>query len=124
MSASDYHLTSPQTFESAFNLARQVPQIAEATSTFEDKPGTRYFLTGGDASGFAVRANGELVYVFSVFKGRGDDIVDCAVTNGARHLDCFDGYLTELYARNGFVVSHREPNWAAGGPDVVYMRFD
>lgn len=71
--------------------------------------------------GFIVKADGELVGVFSSLKGRGDVLVIAAQNEGAQHLDCFDGYLTEFYAGHGFVEYDRQPNWTPGGPAVVYM---
>jgi hypothetical protein len=54
-------------------------------------------------------------------RGRGDALVSDAIARGAKHLNCFDGYLPTLYARHGFVEVRREPNWTEGGPDIVYM---
>jgi hypothetical protein len=79
------------------------------------------FLNQDKNSGYALK-DGELVSVFAVTKGAGDDIVRSAISNGATSLDCFDGYLPKFYARHGFKEVKREPNWTAGGPDVVYMR--
>ena len=45
-------------------------------------------------------------------------------TNSKLCLDCFDGYLTGLYGKNGFKETHREKNWTAGEPDIVHMSFD
>lgn len=109
-------------FRVAFDQARKVnEQIREATSEYDPDQAsqTRYYRY--DRSGFAVREDGELVYVFSQVRGRGDAIVRAAISAGADHLDCFDGYLPKLYARHGFVEHFREPNWTTGGPDVVYM---
>lgn len=75
-------------------------------------------------SGFIVCEDGELVGLFSRVRGRGDELVRAAIKAGARRLDCFDGYLTELYARHGFREVRREPNWTPGGPDVVYMALE
>lgn len=71
--------------------------------------------------GFCIRGTGELVALFSTKKGFGDYLVRTAIRKGARHLNCFDGYLVKFYKRNGFVVMKREPNWTKGEPDVVYM---
>jgi hypothetical protein len=81
------------------------------------------FLTGGYefTGGFIVKASGELVGVFSSQPGRGDELVDAALKAGATHLDCFDGYLTEFYARHGFIEYDRSANWTPGEPDVVLM---
>lgn len=79
------------------------------------------YVTADGASGYVVTASGDLRYVFSTVPGRGDALVSSAVQNGARTLDCFDGYLVTLYARHGFRVTSRSANWSAGGPDVVDM---
>ena len=79
------------------------------------------YLEEDSNSGYAIRNGYELICVFSRFKGRGGAIVQSAINNGAESLDCFDGYLTGLYSRHGFVEYKREPNWTEGEPDVVYM---
>lgn len=71
---------------------------------------------------FVVNADGELVGVWAQRRGMGDALVSAAVSVGATHLDCFDGYLPTLYARHGFIDYKRESNWTAGAPDVVYMQ--
>lgn len=94
---------------------------AAATSEFADIPGTRYYVNG--YAGYGVRSDGELVFVHSWTRGQGDAIVTDAISRGARRLDCYDGHLTTLYGRHGFVVTAREPNWTPGGPDVVWMTY-
>lgn len=79
------------------------------------------YLHTDKRSGFAVSATGELVGVFSTVRGRGEEILASAIGAGANHLDCFDGFLPNLYSRFGFTETSREANWTAGGPDVVYM---
>jgi hypothetical protein len=98
-------------------------RIAGATTPAADLDltGARVFLTADANTGYAIKASGELVGVFSVIKGRGDAIVSDAILNGASALDCFDGYLPTFYARHGFVVVAREANWTPGEPDVVFM---
>lgn len=111
------------TFRKAFEQAREESSaIADATSPFEHVACTMYVLSHDGRSGYALRPDMELVYVFSLERGRGDRLVNHAVTYGAARLDCFDGYLPSLYARHGFREVSREPNWTPGGPDVVYMR--
>jgi len=97
--------------------------IREATSEFLPERGTSYYLwsDGFDYAGFAIRSDGELVYVFSTVRGRGDAIVSAAIALGATYLDCFDGHLTGLYGRHGFETVATVENWTPGGPDVVYM---
>lgn len=115
---------SMRVFRFNFNLFREDHPHAEATSEFPADGlgvGTAYYLSDDFDSGYAVKSNGELVHVFSRVKGRGNLLVDSAVRNGAYRLDCFDGYLPDLYRRHGFVEHDRDANWTEGGPDVVYM---
>lgn len=113
----------PAYFRKIFEAARQDnPQIAAATSEYDITPaarGTRYYLSGH--AGYAIRPDGELVYVFSTVKGHGDAIVESAIANGATHLDRFDGYLPTLYRRNGFHRVTSLDNWTPGEPDVIFM---
>ena len=110
-------------FEAAFNSARESSaRIKDATSPFEhSKSQSLYVLADDDQSGFAVRPDGELVYVFSTVNGRGGYLVRTARQVGATHLDCFDGFLVDLYSRHGFQRVTSLPNWTPGEPDVVYM---
>lgn len=116
----------PAFFRKHYENARSDrPQIAEATSPFDPAAsrGTLYF-EGSDGInhwGYAIRPDGELVYVFSTARGMGDRIVSDAIAKGAVYLDCFDGYLVNLYSRHGFRVVKRVANWTPGEPDVVYM---
>lgn len=73
--------------------------------------------------GFAIHApTGEIRYLHSILRGQGDNIVQEAIKRGGTWLTCFDGYLTDLYQRNGFVITAREPNWTVGQPDVLTMK--
>lgn len=94
-----------------------VKEIDDATNDHD-----RFMLTADGQSGFIVRNGGELIALFSTVKGRGHDLVQIAVQCGAEYLDCFDGFLTELYSKHGFEVVNREGNWNGVGPDVVYMK--
>lgn len=121
-----YYTRARESFRVAFEAARnESDTIRDATSPFDyaaDERGTVWRLSDDERSGYAVRHTGELVYVFSLDKGRGDALVfDAVVNNRATHLDCFDGFLTAFYTRNGFHRVTSLPNWTPGGPDVVYM---
>lgn len=74
----------------------------ERTSTF--------CLSQDGRSGFIARASGELCAVFSTVRGRGDALVKHAIYMGATHLDHFEGYLSHLYERNGFILVGSERN--------------
>jgi hypothetical protein len=98
-------------------------RVAESTTPAHEMPeDARYFLTEDSLSGFGVSADGDLIGLFSLVKGRDDDLIGWSVRLGTETLDCFDGYLPTLYARHGFTEVKREANWTPGGPDVVYMR--
>lgn len=84
-------------------------------------PDAEFYLTADASSGFAIVNGDMLKFVFSTVRGRGDSIVAAAVKRGARRLDCFEGHLSELYARHGFEIVSRIPNWDENGPDVVDM---
>lgn len=115
----------PYLFRTILDHVRRLDsRIADATSTFDHVEGTRYFLDDEEMTGivgYAIRPDGELVYVFSTVPGQGAAIVESALANGAVYLDCFEGYLPTFYGRHGFVEVSRVANWTPGEPDVVYM---
>lgn len=111
------------------NAREESEKVKAATSTVKEiddatNDHDRFMLTADGQSGFIVRNGGELIALFSTVKGRGHDLVQIAVQCGAEYLDCFDGYLTELYSKHGFKIVNRESNWDGVGPDVVFMQRD
>lgn len=72
--------------------------------------------------GGVVVLDGELCCLWSQRKGVGAFLVRHALSEGAYHLNCFDGGLVTYYQRLGFEEYSREANWTAGEPDVVFMR--
>lgn len=115
--------TSHRIYTLALGQARKAsPRIADATSKPSEMPkNARYFVTADLRTGFGVDADGTLIGLFSLVKGRGEVMVNAAIENGARKLDCFDGFLPEYYRRFGFVETERVANWTPGEPDVVFM---
>lgn len=95
------------------------------------------FLSADGKSGCLVDENGDLGNVFnnSDTKGAGSAAVLSAIEHGgARTLDCYDGFLPELYTQMGFVAvakvkwndDYAPPNWnydKNGRPDVVIMKY-
>ncbi len=114
--------TSFATFAYHYSHAlKNNPNAASScTPMHEISSNGEFYITRDGLSGFCISA-GELKYLFSEVKGRGDELVTSAKALGANHLDCFDGYLVELYKRNGFIEFKRVANWTEGEPDVVYM---
>ena len=94
-----------------------VYEVAEAT-TAEDG----FYLDFNGRYGFIVKWDGELIALFSMIRRSGDELVKQAIERGANRLDCFDGYLTGFYERNGFMEVGRVANWTPGQPDVVFMQ--
>lgn len=81
------------------------------------------FLAPNQRAGVAVKADGDIVNVFSLPGARyGIAAVEWAKQNGGVKLDCFDGFLTFFYGQLGFKEYARVANWTPGEPDVVYMR--
>ncbi|UPW35195.1 hypothetical protein [Pseudomonas phage PCS5] len=76
---------------------------------------------GNAVTGGYMILDGTLQGVFSFTKGMGPWLIRQAIAEGARKLDCFDGFLPEFYKQFGFVEVRREANWTKGGPDVVFM---
>lgn len=118
-----FQQTTYETF-SAFYIAwrRDASPVAKDSTVDHARlnSAARYFVSADHLSGFCID-DGELRAVWSFVKGRGDALVSEAVFFGADRLDCFDGYLPTLYARHGFVETHRVANWTPSEPDVVYM---
>lgn len=80
---------------------------------------------------FLVKDGQRLTGMFAVIDGEiqalvslgvsGSWLVQKAIQEGGKTLDCFDGFLPDFYKRHGFTEYKREPNWTEGQPDVVYM---
>lgn len=115
--------------------------IEELTGQDEWKSQCRIFLAPDRKSGFVIKNGDDLVSVFSA-KGSnsGDAIVECAVSAGARRLDCFNTILPKFYATHGFrpvarLKFSREyapydwdydfyKKYNKGEPDVIFMVYD
>lgn len=122
------HPVTSATYIDVLALAQnESERIKGATSPAAEMPTDKvdYYLSGDRKSGYGVKHDGELIGVFSLVPGRGERLIGEAVAlDGARKLDCFDGFLPDYYKQFGFVEYMREPNWTEGGPDVVYMQLD
>lgn len=117
------------TFIIALDKAQSRSDLVKKATTpcrdIDHKTGNRYYLSNEVSSkkamGFAISETGELTSVYSLAKGQGDTIMKAAIALGAKHLDCFDGYLVEFYKKHGFREVDRMENWTPGEPDVVLM---
>ena len=85
---------------------------------------SRCYLSDDGRTGFYI-AKGNLSSLFNLNgNGDGEVAVRTAIDLGAYELNCFDGFLPGYYAKFGFVVVDRIPNWNGPEyPDVVYMEY-
>lgn len=129
IASDDYQVVDVQVFSKYLTLAGLMsPLIAmntiEATE-LDQSSNAMYFLSKDNNSGFGITSSKEIVALFSTVKGRGAELLTSAVTNGAQHLNCFDGYLVGLYASFGFEEVRRVPNnYGRSNPDIVYMQLN
>lgn len=127
--------TAAGRFHTAFLEAKIASPFGAAVHAYtaEEYAQMRLFLAPDGLSGFALKGE-DIVSVFShpaSGGGRARKIIDVAVANGGRTLDCFDGKLVQIYSALGFREVRRESwneeyrpdGWqdAWGKPDVVYM---
>ena len=86
------------------------------------------YIGDNNSSGYALSdKNTELVSVFSSQQSSGSAIVQDAIRNGAKHLDCFatrergkiTGQLYSLYSRNGFKIDTSMNSGKVGEPYTI-----
>lgn len=111
-------------YRALLSAASARPEVRNSLAFYplEDYAKMSVFLSEDGKSGYAVTEKAKLVNVFSSERGRGDELVESAKAQGARHLKAFDGYLPGFYAKHGFEEASREANWLDGGPEVVTMK--
>ena len=126
-------------FFDAITTAKKAHKKGAAVHTYTAAEYERMdlFLADEGKVGFAVKSDGNLVSVFkhpdSEYKKAIQQIVPLSLQSGAKKLDAFEGYLTQEYAKAGFVEVKREPwgeefkpeGWTEdmGKPDVVFMEY-
>jgi len=121
MKANRFYLTTFKNFSERFVINTQDLKHSDSLSSIgELDKDARYYLSETGKSGFGITSDGTLIALHSTDKS-GRAAIKAAMKLGAYKLDCFAGYLSELYAKFGFEVVRREPNWTPGGPDVVWM---
>lgn len=84
------------------------------------------FIGPNNTSGYCIKDGDELVSVFSAIESSGNALVQSAIKNGARRLDCFaeqDGHgnildtkLYKLYSRSGFKIDRSLNDGNVGEP--------
>jgi hypothetical protein len=95
-------------FKKALNSGDKGEFLSDYT---EDDYGkmTTYKVSGYNA-GFAIKPDGDIVSLYnnSGSSGIGGELLKAAVKHGGNKMDHFDGFLTGLYSKNGFVEVSRE----------------
>lgn len=112
------------TFKAALDRATVTRSLVRSMlGNLDEQVDPVFYLTDDYLTGFAIdQDNSELCLLFNIGpSGRGTAAVSRAVTEGARRLNCFDGWLTVWYGRQGWKIDHYEDNWTPGEPAVAYM---
>ena len=104
----------------------------------EDYKKMRLFVAENGKSGFALKEDGDIVSVFSQEKRATGCMLELAIAQGGKKLDCFDTFLPKIYKKHG-LEEYKRDKWAEeykpeswdkeyfkeynnGEPDVVYMK--
>nr|DAN37755.1 MAG TPA: hypothetical protein [Caudoviricetes sp.] len=128
-------------FISNFRAANEI-NGKKAAQVYEYSPEEykqmKLYTAENGKSGFALKSDGDIVSVFSVEKGSLAGMMNLAIQNGGKKLDCFDTFLPKIYKKFGFEEVNRvkwneeykPKDWDKdffkqynnGEPDVVYMK--
>lgn len=139
------------TFKNAIAKAKQsLGDYGASVELKDDYTDINLYLSEDGESGFGIKPNGDIVSVFSNNKaegGRSAYMLEMAISQGGRQLDCFDVYLVEIYEAHGFKpvakmkwddeyipegwnkdnfkdYNNGEPALTAGRRHVVFMAYD
>lgn len=126
-------------FHSAISAAKKGNAFGAFVHAYEQKEyeDMSLYLSDGGEAGMAITKTGDIVSVFNnpktgTKKGVARHLLDMALQNGGKKLDCFDGFLPKLYAKYGFVPVARmkfareyaPEGWnfeRDGEPDVLFF---
>ena len=141
---------SMDAFKNAISKAKQsLGDYGASVELKDDYTDINLYLSEDGESGFGIKPNGDIVSVFSSSKekGRSSYMLEMAISQGGRQLDCFDIYLTKIYEAHGFKpvakmkwndeyipegwnkenfknYNNGEPALTAGRRHVVFMAYD
>jgi hypothetical protein len=107
-----HHISDPKVFYRAICAAKGDNEHGAFVHSYEaeEYKDMKLFIVNAGAAGIAVKKDGDVISVFkNPDMARKDDIEKInkellltAIDNGGKKLDCFDGFLPELYSRFGF----------------------
>jgi hypothetical protein len=138
--------TQADLFEASIQAARNANKFGASVYVYSPREygEMRLFLSGSGKAGFAMKGY-DIVSVFTdpsdvETKGSVHAMLQLAIQEGGRTLDCFDTVLPEIYAMHGFRFPARikwddneaPPDWDKvlfskfnnGEPDVVFGYYD
>lgn len=137
-----HKIGNPEAFFKAIMAAKENNDHSAFLSTYsaQEYVDMKKFVVNAGSAGVAIKPSGDIVSVFkNPNMAQKDDIKQInrellltALRNGGNHLDCFDGFLPDLYSRYGFRPICRlkfDDEYAPDGwnfeidgrPDVVFM---
>lgn len=134
-----YQVFSPQAFHDAIVDAKKGNPYGAFVTAYDadDYKGNRMFLLPKGEAGFSLTPEGDIVSVFKNPKKTTEKKVTertllVALAHGGKTLDCFDGFLPQLYAQHGFKAvcklkfdrEYAPEGWdyeRDGEPDVVFF---
>jgi hypothetical protein len=139
----EFSADSAPVFEKAIAASKENNPYGASVYVYpvEDYANMRMFMTDDSRAGFALKDN-DIVSVFSQppHIGGVNGIMQLAIQEGGRKLDCFDTVLPDFYFNNGFQIASRlkwsedqkPPDWNKetfsqfndGEPDVVFMAYE
>lgn len=105
---------NPQDFYNSLNNSKHPLMLTDYTPA--ELSQMKLFKLKNFNIGFALKKfNGQYSEIVAVHnnepdvKNIGDELMNAAIRNGGCYLDHFDGFLSDLYSRNGFEEYKREP---------------
>ena len=137
-----HQVDNPEVFYQAICAAKGGNDHGDYVHTYDPKEyeDMKLFIVNAGVAGIAVKKDGDVVSVFkNPDMAQKDDIerinrelLLTAINNGGRKLDCFDGFLPELYSKFGFSPACRlkfndefaPEKWnyeRDGRPNVIFM---
>lgn len=127
MNSDSWENPSPSEFKQSLSKSKHSMMLSDYSESEFAK--MKLFKLPGHDIGFALKDHegepfSEIVSVFnnSPFRGIGDAMMQAAIRAGGKYLDHFDGFLTDLYSRNGFVEYNRVPYDPQYDPNGEFKR--
>jgi hypothetical protein len=127
MNSDGWEMPSPSEFKNSLSKSKHALMLSDYSEAEFSK--MKLFKMPGQDIGFALKDHDgkpfcEVVAVFnnSPFRGIGDAMMQSVIRLGGRYLDHFDGFLTDLYSRNGFVEYKRVPYDPQYDPTGVFKK--